>query len=85
MDVDVDGFTALLAARLATIVPDGFHVELVEDMLWFRSDEGRFPGQRTMPEPRAQARGSLLHLWYGDADDAALACEPIPLAGPEGG
>jgi hypothetical protein len=141
MHVDVDGFAALLAARLAAIVPVGFHVELVEDMLWFKSDEGRFPGQqgdystgstgiwpqedfitctehdgtaeecaadvarhaldvlqdyvaeathdpwpgqRTMPEPRAQVRGSMLHLWYGDADDAVLACEPIPLAGPRG-
>lgn len=45
MDVDVDGFASPLAARLAAIVPDGFHVELAGDMLWFRSDQGRFPGQ----------------------------------------
>lgn len=139
MDVDVDGFAALLAARLAAIVPDGFHVTLEGDMLWFRSDQGRFPGQqgdynvgstgiwpqedfttcttyegaaedcaadvarhaldvlqdyiaeaihepwpgqRTMPEPRAKVQGSLLHLWYGGPDDVVLACEPISLAGP---
>ncbi len=43
MDVDPDRFAALLAARLAAIVPDGFHVTLEGDMLWFRSDRGRFP------------------------------------------
>lgn len=139
MDVDVDAFAALLAARLAAIVPDGFHVTLEGDMLWFRSDQGRFPGQqgdyntgstgtwpqedfmtctayegtaedcaadvarhaldvlqdyiaeaahepwpgqRVMPEPRAQVRGTQLHLWYGGPDDVVLACEPISLAGP---
>jgi hypothetical protein len=46
MDVDPDRFAALLAARLAAIVPAGFHVTLEGDMLWFRSDEGRFPGQQ---------------------------------------
>ena len=46
MDVDPDRFAALLAARLAAIVPDGFHVTLEGDMLWFRSDRGRFPGQQ---------------------------------------
>ena len=39
-----------------------------------------WPGQRTMPDARAQVRGSMLHLWYGGADDAVLDCEPIPLA-----
>ena len=134
--MDPDGFAALLAARLAAIVPAGFQVTLEDDMLWFRSDEGRFPGQqndyhtgstgvwphedlltclkydgtaegcaadaarhaldvlqdyiaeathdpwpgqRTMPEPHAEVRGSMLHLWYGAADDVALACEPMPL------
>jgi hypothetical protein len=33
-----------------------------------------------MPDARAQVRGSMLHLWYGGADDAVLDCEPIPLA-----
>lgn len=137
MEVDPDRFAARLAARLAAIVPAGFQVTLEDDMLWFRSDEGRFPGQqgdyhtgssgiwaqedfltcmeyqgtaeecvadaarhaldalqdyvaeathepwpgeRTMPEPHAEVRGSMLHLWYGAADDAVLACEPMPLA-----
>jgi hypothetical protein len=46
MAAAADRFAALLAARLAAIVPDGFHVTLEGDMLWFRSDEGRFPGQQ---------------------------------------
>jgi hypothetical protein len=140
MDVDADGFAVLLAAGLAAIAPAGFRVELVDDMLWFRSDEGSspgqqgdhgtrstgiwpqedlmtciehdgtpeecaadvaqhalgvmqeyiaeaihepWPGQRTMPEPRAQVRDSMLHLWYGDTDNAVLACEPMALGGPE--
>jgi hypothetical protein len=40
MDVEPDRFAALLAATLAAIVPDGFHVTLEDDMLWFRSDQG---------------------------------------------
>jgi hypothetical protein len=138
MALDPDRLAAMLAARLAAIVPDGFHVTLEDDMLWFRSDEGRFPGQlgnyrtgstgiwphedftlclernegtaadcaadaarhaldvlqdyvaeathdpwpgqRTMPDPQAEVRGSVLHLWYGPADAPVLACEPIPLA-----
>jgi len=137
VEPDPDRLAALLSARLAAIVPVGFHVTLEDDMLWFRSDEGRFPGQqgdyhtgsaglwpqedfltcvkyegtvqdcladvarhaldalqdyiaeathdpwpgqRTMPDARAQVRGSMLHLWYGGADDAVLDCEPIPLA-----
>jgi hypothetical protein len=137
VDVDPDRFAALLAATLAAIVPDGFHVTLEDDMLWFRSDQGRFPGQqgdyntgsrgiwpqedlltclehdgtaegcaadvarhaldtlqdyiaeathdpwpggRTMPEPQAEVRASMLRLWYGAADAVVLACEPMPLA-----
>lgn len=139
MELDPDRFAAALAARLAAVVPDGFYVTLEDDMLWFRSQEGRFPGQlgdyrtgssgiwpqedltlclernegtaadcaadaarhaldalqdyvaeathdpwpgqRAMPEPQAEVRGSALHLWYGSADSPVLACEPIPLAG----
>jgi hypothetical protein len=140
MELDVDGFAALLASRLAAIVPAGFRVELADDMLWFKSDEGKFPGQqgdyqvgstgirpqedftactehdgapeecaadvaryaldalqdyiaeaihdpwpgqRIMPEARAQVRDSMLYLWYGGADNPVLACAPIPLTGPE--
>jgi hypothetical protein len=137
MTVNPDKFAAALAARLAAIVPDGFHVTLEDDMLWFRSDPGRFPGQqgnyrvgasgiwpqedlqtcvgydgtaedcaagaarhaldalqdyvaeathdpwpgdRTMPDPQAQVRSAVLHLWYGPADAPILACDPIDLA-----
>jgi hypothetical protein len=68
MDVDVDGFASPLAARLAAIVPDGFHVELAGDMLWFRCTEyeGRYGDT------------------HNDTDNAVLACEPISLAGPGG-
>jgi hypothetical protein len=40
-----------------------------------------WPGTRTPPRPRAEVRGSMLHLWYGqrDNDDVVLACEPTPL------
>jgi hypothetical protein len=85
MGVDPDGFAALLAARLAAIVPAGFHVTLEDDILWFRSDDGRFPGQQGDYHTGStgiwpQVRGSMLHLWYGTADDVVLACEPIPLS-----
>jgi len=46
MELDPDRFAAALADRLAAVVPDGFHVTVEDDMLWFRSDPGRFPGQR---------------------------------------
>lgn len=45
MDVDLDKLTAVLAARMAAIVPAGFHVEAVGAMLRYTADEGRFPGQ----------------------------------------
>lgn len=41
-----------------------------------------WPGERTPPQPHAQVRHEMLHMWYGspDHDRAVLACEPIPLA-----
>jgi hypothetical protein len=45
MDVDLNLLTAVLAGRMAAIVPDGFHVQAAEGMLWYSADEGRFPGQ----------------------------------------
>lgn len=45
MNVDLDEFAAALARRMAAIVPDGFHVEAAEGMLWYSADSGRFPGQ----------------------------------------
>jgi hypothetical protein len=43
--VDADRLTALLADRLAAIVPDGIRVEADAGMLRFSAEEGRFPGQ----------------------------------------
>lgn len=43
--MDLDRLTIALARRMAAIVPDGFHVEAAEGMLWYSADEGRFPGQ----------------------------------------
>jgi hypothetical protein len=43
--VDPGKLTAILAARLAAIVPDGFSVQAADGMLRYSSDAGRFPGQ----------------------------------------
>jgi len=43
--MDPDDLARLLADRLQQIVPPGFHVDADEGMLWYSSDEGRFPGQ----------------------------------------
>jgi hypothetical protein len=45
MTVDVDALCALLADRLAGIVPAGFHVAAADGMVRYSADEGRFPGQ----------------------------------------
>lgn len=45
MDVNADSLTRILADRLAAIVPAGFHVRAADGMLWYSTDEGRFPGQ----------------------------------------
>lgn len=46
MDADrAEQITAGLARRLAAIIPDGFHLELADGILWFSGDDGRFPGQ----------------------------------------
>jgi hypothetical protein len=45
MVFDVDKLTDLLADRMAAIVPDGFHVEASDGMLWYSADDERFPGQ----------------------------------------
>jgi hypothetical protein len=45
VDVDADRLTQALADRLAAIVPEGFHVEASDGMLWYSADHGRFPGQ----------------------------------------
>jgi hypothetical protein len=41
-----------------------------------------WPGTRTPPQPFAEVRSGMLHLWYGEQDatgPVVLACEPIPL------
>jgi hypothetical protein len=43
--VDPDKLTAVLATRLAAIVPDGFEVRAEDGMLWYTYAAGQFPGQ----------------------------------------
>jgi hypothetical protein len=43
--VDLSKLTVSLADRMTAIVPDGFHVEAAEGMLWYSADKSRFPGQ----------------------------------------
>jgi hypothetical protein len=43
--MDLDQFAAILAERLSTIVPAGFHVTAADGMLWYSAELGRFPGQ----------------------------------------
>jgi hypothetical protein len=38
-----------------------------------------WPGKTSQPSPQGRIFDSYLHLWYGDGDNATLACEPIPL------
>jgi hypothetical protein len=45
MEIDADRMAEALAAALAAIVPDGFHVKAADGMLWYSADEGRFRGQ----------------------------------------
>jgi hypothetical protein len=45
MDSDPDRLTVTLGARLAAIVPDGFHVGAADGMLRYSAEQGRFPGQ----------------------------------------
>jgi hypothetical protein len=39
--VDLSKLTVSLADRMTAIVPDGFHVEAAEGMLWYSADKGR--------------------------------------------
>jgi hypothetical protein len=45
VDVDADLLAHALAEQLAGMVPDGFHVQAADGMMWYSADEGRFPGQ----------------------------------------
>ena len=40
-----------------------------------------WPGVTSQPAPHSEIVDSYLHLWYGDADSPAVACERIPLTG----
>lgn len=39
-----------------------------------------WPGTRTVPRAHAAVIEGKLHLWFGDADNPILECEPIDLA-----
>ena len=39
-----------------------------------------WPGQHTVPRAHAAVIEGKLHLWFGDASDPVLECEPIELA-----
>jgi hypothetical protein len=43
----MDALAQVLADRLATIVPNGFHVEASRGMLLYSCEPGRFPGQQS--------------------------------------
>jgi hypothetical protein len=69
VDIDADRLTQVLAARLAAIVPAGFHVEAADGMLWYSADHGRFPGQRG--DYRTGTAGTHVRLNLGAGDQAA--------------
>jgi hypothetical protein len=89
MDVDPDRFAAQ-GDLLTCLEYDGTAEECAADAARHALDalqdyiaeatHDPWPGERTMPEPHAEVRGSMLHLWYGAADDVVLACQPMPLA-----
>lgn len=45
MVVDVDKLTGLIAGRMAAIVPDGFHVEASDGIIWYSADERSLTGR----------------------------------------
>lgn len=51
----------LLADRFRRIVPDGFYVEFDGTMLWYTSEEGRFPGQ--LSDYRVGSSGDYIVEW----------------------
>lgn len=38
-----------------------------------------WPGTTSQPSPHGRILDAQLSLWYGDRDNAILACEPLPL------
>ena len=63
--------TAVLADRLAAIVPAGFYVDAADGMLWYSADEGRFPGQQG--NYQVGRAGTHIQDVYGDADEENIA------------
>lgn len=68
---DIDRLTGLLAARMSTIVPDGFHVRASDGMLRYSSDPGRLPGQTG--DYQAGSMGTDVRV---DSDGAAGVADP---------
>jgi hypothetical protein len=74
VNVDLDALTAILADRLAAVVPAGFYVEAAGGMLRYTCDEGRFPGQQG--DYHCGAAGTFVRDNFGlygetDADNIA--------------
>jgi len=68
--MDLERFAAVLADRFSEIVPAGFHVAAADGMLWYRTDEGRFPGQ--LGNYRVGQSGSHIRSnfgVYGESDE----------------
>jgi hypothetical protein len=63
--------TAVLADRLAAIVPAGFYVDATDGMLWYSADEGRFPSQ--LGNYQVGRAGTHIQAVYGDADEENIA------------
>jgi hypothetical protein len=71
VEVDPDKLTVSLAARLAAIVPPGFHVRAADGMLWYSSDEGRFPGQ--LSDYRVGEAGTYVRVNFDAHEDESDA------------
>ena len=62
----------------------GVAAQALDELMDFvdEATHDRWPGRRTQPQPFAEVRSGILHLWYGESDiggSVVLACEPIPL------
>ena len=78
VDVDVDKLTRMLAARMVSIVPPGFHVEADDGMLWYSAGDGRFPGQ--LGDYRVGRSGTFVRVnfeGYGQQDDDGIAAVAV--------
>jgi hypothetical protein len=59
----------------------GVAVQALDDLQDYISEATHtpWPGTSNQPSPHGRILDSHLDLWYGDYDNAILACEPIPL------